>query len=75
LTDKLAVILIKPTGSPEAILIIWPLKPTDVEPAKLQTTVAAIVKSFVHCPDRVRRPARPRSMTPKTAPRESDRGR
>jgi len=31
-------------GAPEAILIIWPLKPTVVEPGKLQATVAAIVK-------------------------------
>jgi hypothetical protein len=42
--DRLAVILIQPTGSPAMILIKWPLKPTVVEPVKLQATVAAIVK-------------------------------
>ena len=35
LTDRLAVILIQPTGSPTAILINWPPKPTVVEPVKL----------------------------------------
>jgi hypothetical protein len=29
---------------PEAILIIWPLKPTVVAPAKFQATVSSIVK-------------------------------
>jgi hypothetical protein len=43
-TDRLAVILIKPTGGPAVILIKWPPKPTVVEPVKLQATVAAIVK-------------------------------
>ena len=43
LTGRLAVILIKPTSSPTAILINWPPKPTVVEPVKLQATVAAIV--------------------------------
>lgn len=42
--DRLAVLLIKPTGRPTMILIKWPPKPTVVEPVKLQTTVAAIVK-------------------------------
>jgi hypothetical protein len=42
--DRLAVQLIKPCGYPEMILIIWPPRPSVVEPAKLQTTVAAIVK-------------------------------
>jgi hypothetical protein len=40
----LAVILIKPIGSPAVILIKWPPKPTVVEPMKLQASVAAIVK-------------------------------
>ena len=40
----MAVIPIKPTGSPAVILLKWPLKPTVVEPVKLQATVAAIVK-------------------------------
>jgi len=44
LTDRLAVILIRPIGSPTMILINWPPKPTVVEPLKLQATVAAIVK-------------------------------
>jgi hypothetical protein len=44
LTDRLAVILIQPTGSPAMILMKWPSKPTVVEPVKLQATVAAIVK-------------------------------
>jgi len=44
LTDGLAVILVKPAGSPAVILINWPPKPTVVEPAKLQTTVAATIK-------------------------------
>jgi len=35
LTDRLAVILIRPTGSPTLILINWPPKPTVVEPLKL----------------------------------------
>jgi hypothetical protein len=42
--DRLAVQLIKPYDSPEMIFIIWPLKPSVVEPVKLQVTVAAIVK-------------------------------
>jgi hypothetical protein len=42
--DRLAFTLVKPLDTPEAILIIWPLKPTVVEPAKLQATVAAIIK-------------------------------
>jgi hypothetical protein len=42
--DRLAVILIKPTGSPAVILLKWPPTPTVVEPVKLQGTVAAIVK-------------------------------
>jgi hypothetical protein len=40
----LIITLVHPPDTPEAILIIWPLKPTVVEPAKLQATVAAIVK-------------------------------
>jgi hypothetical protein len=42
--DGLAVTLVQPPDTPEAISIICPLKPTVVEPAKLQATVAAIVK-------------------------------
>jgi hypothetical protein len=40
----LIITLVHPPDTPEAILIIWPLKPTVVELAKLQATVAAIVK-------------------------------
>jgi hypothetical protein len=40
--DRLAVQLIKPCGNPEMILIIWPLKPSVVETAKLQATVAIV---------------------------------
>jgi hypothetical protein len=36
------IVLIQPTRSPAMILIKWPLKPTLVEPVKLQATVAAI---------------------------------
>ena len=43
-TDRLAVILIKPTGSSPVILIKWPPKPMVVGPVKLQATVATIVK-------------------------------
>jgi len=42
--DRLAIILLKSTGSQGAILIKWPSKPTVVEPMKLQVTMAAIVK-------------------------------
>jgi hypothetical protein len=41
---ELPITLVKPPDTPEAILIIWPLKPTVVAPARLQATVAAIVK-------------------------------
>jgi hypothetical protein len=40
----LAVIRIKPTGSPAVILINWPRKPTVVEPVTLQATLAAAIK-------------------------------
>jgi hypothetical protein len=42
--DRLIISLVRPPNTPEAILIIWPLKPTVVEPAKLQAAVAAIIK-------------------------------
>jgi hypothetical protein len=42
--DRLIITLVQPPDTLEAILIIWPLKPTVVEPARLQATVAAIVK-------------------------------
>jgi hypothetical protein len=42
--DRLAVILIKPTGSPAVILIKWPTKPSVVEASKLQGTVAKITR-------------------------------
>jgi hypothetical protein len=41
---RLIITLVQPPDTPEAILIIWPLRPTVVEPGKLQATVAAIVK-------------------------------
>jgi hypothetical protein len=43
-TDRLIIRLVQPPDTLEAILIIWPLKPTAVEPARLQATVPAIVK-------------------------------
>jgi hypothetical protein len=55
--DRLIITLVQPPDTPEAILIIWPLKPTVVEPAKLQATVAAIVKVL----------STPRSSTPREA--------
>jgi hypothetical protein len=55
--DRLIITLVQPPDTPEAILIIWPLKPTVVEPAKLQATVAAIVKVL----------STPRSSTPRDA--------
>jgi len=42
-----AVQLVKPYDNPEMILIIWPFKPSVVQPAKLQATVAATVKILV----------------------------
>lgn len=43
----MAVQLVKPYDNPEMILIIWPFKPSVVQPAKLQATVAATVKILV----------------------------
>jgi hypothetical protein len=40
----LTTTLVQPPDTPEAILIIWPLKPTVVAPAKFQATVSSIVK-------------------------------
>jgi hypothetical protein len=42
--DRLTITLVKPLDPPEAILIIWPPKPTVVAPVRLQATVVAIVK-------------------------------
>ena len=42
--DRLTITLVQPPDTPEAILIIWPLKPTVVAPAKFQATVSSIVK-------------------------------
>ena len=60
--DRLIITLVQPPDTPEAILIIWRLKPTVVEPAKLKAT-RRHRQGLVQCPDRVRRAAPPPSMT------------
>jgi len=43
-SDQLAVELVQPPDTPAAILIKWPAKPTVTDPAKLTSTIAAIVR-------------------------------
>jgi hypothetical protein len=43
-SDHLAVELIERPDTPTAILIKWPTQPTVTDPAKLTSTVAAIVR-------------------------------
>jgi hypothetical protein len=43
-SDQLVVELVQPPDTPAAILIKWPAKPTVTDPAKLTSTIAAIVR-------------------------------
>jgi hypothetical protein len=43
-SDHLAVELVERPDTPTAILIKWPTQPTVTDPAKLTSTVAAIVR-------------------------------
>jgi hypothetical protein len=43
-SDQLVVELVQRPDTPAAILIKWPAKPTVTDPAKLTSTIAAIVR-------------------------------
>jgi hypothetical protein len=44
--DQLSVDLVEPTGMPAMVRIVWPLKPTVIDPPRFGDTAAALVKMF-----------------------------
>ena len=53
--DHLKIELVEPAGMPPAVKIIWPAKPTRVDPKRFPDVAAAIAQLFARGAHRARR--------------------